>query len=182
MPSLFWVAISSSLFAFLAVWLAFGLLSKVMLIWVAAISWACYVASGGGKRAVKSTVLAGIHGIFWAWLANVMVLVVPLPWASLTAPFWVGIAIFMIVYSGKISLFSNIPAGVLGFASVVAYLVQTPDAMTMQFLLDVSMSNLLFYLSTSLLIGASLGFLADLLAAKLDKGWKGRTSRVRIDK
>lgn len=162
--TIFFLALTNGILAFAAVWLAFGPLSPIMLIWPAAIGWACYAASGGGMSALTSTIVGFTHGVAWAWLVQLLIIFLPIPSETLVAPFWVGVAIFAIVLAGRFKHLANVPAGVLGFACVIAYMVQTPNVMNVDFLTQVNHRNLLVYLPISAAIGAALGHLATVSA------------------
>jgi hypothetical protein len=71
--------------------------------------------------------------------------------------------------AANFSQLATIPASVLGYSSTFAYLLQTPDKLTQEVLLGVSLSNPLLVISISIVVGTYFGQLSGQLAAKWTK-------------
>lgn len=88
-----------------------------MLWYVGVLGWACFMAAGGRMNGVKRACAAGLAGMFWVAAAEMTALVsgqMQFEWVFL------GIAAFLIVIQSKLSLFSFIPAGLVGAAVIGA--------------------------------------------------------------
>jgi hypothetical protein len=139
-----------------------------LLIWAAFIAWACFFASGGDTNALKKTIVDSIWGAICGWVAAMVILSVAAP---LPLPVWAGIVVavtvFILCAAAHVELLNNIPASVLGYAAVFAYLLQTPDALTTVKLTSPTMGNAFIVVVISLVLGAVFGFLSGKLGAAL---------------
>ena len=131
-----------------------------ILIWAAFIGWACFFHMGGDNKALQNTIVGNIFGSIAAWIAAIIILAVPLA-DKLTLPLWagivVGVTVWAICYAATIKAFSSIPANVYGYAATFAFLLQTPDALSLSSLLSPSLGNAVIAVSISMAIGAVLG-------------------------
>jgi len=170
MNSLTALSLSIGILAGLATFLAVGPLSGLFFIWAATIAWAAFFALGGNKEALVKTIVCGIFGVFMAWVTAIEITNIP-PTAILGFPLMAAIAVTVSVVvtclAANIPQLSTIPASVLGYSSTFAYLLQTPDKLTKDVLLSVSMSNPLLVISISIVIGTYFG----LYSAKLGEYW-----------
>ncbi|HFD11720.1 MAG TPA: DUF1097 domain-containing protein [Crenotrichaceae bacterium] len=170
MNSLTALSISIGVLAGVATFLAVGPLSGVFFIWAATIAWAAYFALGGDKEALKNTIVCGIFGVFMAWITAIELTNIPSDVAlgfPLMAGITVAIAVIVLCLAANIPALATIPASVLGYSSTFAYLLQTPDKLTQDVLLGVSLDNPLVVISLSIIIGTYFGEWSALLSAKL---------------
>ena len=169
MNSLTALSVSIGVLAGAAVFLAVGPLAGVFLIWAATISWAAYFALGGNDEAAKNTAICSIFGVAMAWYAAVQLTNIPAD-ATLGFPFMAGFVVCASVIvsclAANLKVLSCIPATVLGYSATFAYLLQTPNMLTPEVLLNVTWDNPLLVISFSLLVGIGLGIASGKLAAK----------------
>lgn len=172
MNSLTALSLSIGLLAGLATFLAVGPLSGLFFIWAATIAWAGFFAFGGNKEALTKTIVCEIFGVFMAWVTAIEITNIP-PTAALGFPLMAAIAVcgsvIVTCLAANIPQLSTIPASVLGYSSTFAYLLQTPDKLTKDVLLGVSIDNPLVIISISIVIGAYFGLYSANLAAKWTK-------------
>jgi len=170
MSNLIALSISIGVLGGIAAALCLGPLSGIVLIWAVFISWACFFAIGGDEDALKNTIISSIVGAIIAWIALLIILAIPLA-GVITLPIWAGIVIAITVTGlclcAHIELFASIPAGVLGYASVAAYALQTTDALTMYALTSVGFNNAIIVIIISLIVGAVLGIISNKVANAL---------------
>jgi hypothetical protein len=154
----------------LATWayLAFG----GLLIWATFIAWGCYFHVGGDDAALRTTIVGNLFGSLIATITAIVILAVPLA-ATLTLPLWagivVGVAVWVVCMAAQFKPFSVIPASVYGFAATFAYLLQTPDRLTLQALTSIDMHNAFIAVALSMIAGAVLGYASGKLGAALKK-------------
>lgn len=147
----------------IATYLALDPLSSFLLIWAIFIGWGCFFGSGGDTAGMKSTMIGSVFGVVCAAIAVTLILKVDL--GSLSAPIWVMITVFLVVYAGSsVDVLSNIPAIVYGYAATFAYVLQTPD----KFSMDELVSTIIL-VGVSLVVGAALGLASGKLAGSLTK-------------
>jgi hypothetical protein len=141
-----------------------------LLIWAFFIGMACFFHAGGDENALRNTIVGNALGCVLAWITATVILAVPLA-STLTLPVWaglaVGVAIVVIVLAANIKAFAVIPATVYGFASTFAFLLQTPDKLSLANLQSASLNNALIIVLLSLIAGAVLGFVSGKVAAML---------------
>lgn len=169
MKSLTALSLSIGSLAGLATFLAVGPLSGIFFIWAATIAWAAYFALGGNKEAAQNTVVCGIFGVFMAWYAAVLIANIS-PTAllgfSLMAALIVTISVIVTCLAANIPALATIPASVLGYSATFAYLLQTPDKLSKEVLLNLAWENPLLVISFSLIVGTAFGIWSGKLAAK----------------
>jgi hypothetical protein len=141
-----------------------------ILIWAAFVAWGCFFHSGGDTNALRNTIVCNIFGSLCAWVAAVIILSIPLA-DKLTLPLWAGIvvgaAVWVACYAANIKALSVIPASVYGFACTFAFLLQTPDKLSLASLMSPTLNNAFIVVSVSMVIGAVLGMVSGKVAAAL---------------
>ena len=151
-----------------ATWLF--LATPSLLIWAFFIGMACFFHAGGDENALRNTIAGNALGCVLAWITATVILAVPLA-STLTLPVWaglaVGVAIVVIVLAANIKAFAVITATVYGFASTFAFLLQTPDKLSLANLQSVSLNNALIIVLLSLIAGAVLGLVSAKIAGAL---------------
>jgi hypothetical protein len=163
-------AVSVGVLGGIATWLFLSVGS--ILIWAAFAAWACYFHSGGDEAALKSTISCNILGVVAAWVAALVILAIPLA-GVLTLPVWAGIVVIISVaiyiLLAQVELFSSVPGTTYGYACTFAYLLQTPDKLSLDALTSVTMSNALIVVIISMVIGAIFAFASGKWAAAMTK-------------
>ncbi len=144
-----------------------------LLIWAIFIGLACFFHSGGDNNALKNTIVGNVFGCVVATVVALVILSVPLA-DTLTLPIWAGIVVgigcVVAVLAANVPTFASIPATVYGFAATFAFLLQTPDALTIANLTSLNFSgNALISVAVSLVIGAVLGYVAGKITAMIVK-------------
>lgn len=141
-----------------------------LLIWAGFIAWACFFHSGGNSAGLTNTIVCNTFGALVAWVAAVVILSFPYA-ATLTLPVWagivVGITVFLLVLAAKVPALSTIPASVYGYAAVFAYLLQTPEALTKDKLMSLSLANAFLLVVVSMILGALFGFVSGKMAGAM---------------
>ncbi len=141
-----------------------------VLIWAAFIAWGCFFHCGGDDAALRNTIVSNIFGSLIASIAALVILGVPLA-DKLTLPVWagivVGVSVWVICIAANIKAVSVIPANVYGYAATFAFLLQTPDRLSVAALTSASMNNAFVAVSVSMIIGALLGYASGKLASAL---------------
>ncbi len=141
-----------------------------ILIWAAFIGWACFFHCGGDDAALRNTIVGNIFGSLAAAIAALVIVGVPLA-DKLTLPVWagivVGVTVWIICIAANVKALSVIPANVYGYAATFAFLLQTPDRLTVGALTSASMSNAFIAVSVSMVIGALLGYASGKLGAAM---------------
>lgn len=172
MKSLNALAVSISVLGALATFLALGPLSGVYLIWAAFVAWGAFFALGADMAALQKVIICGIFGALVAWLVAVVILAVPLA-GALGLPLWaaivVGVGIVVVVLAANLPALATIPATVFGFAASFAFLLQTPDVLSLNVLLSASLKNSLIVISLSVVAGAVFGLLSARWGAAMTK-------------
>ncbi|WP_275098641.1 DUF1097 domain-containing protein [Sedimenticola hydrogenitrophicus] len=164
------LSISISLLGGIATWAFLSAWSGPVLIWAAFVAWGCFYHSGGDDAALKNTIVGNIFGVVCAWTAAVVILLIPLA-AALTLPVWAGIVVgttvLVVVLAAHIPAFSVIPASVYGYASTFAFLLQTPQALTVESLTTLNFGNALLIVPASMILGALFGYASAKLGGAL---------------
>jgi hypothetical protein len=164
------LSISIGLLGGIATWLFLGPIGGLGLsIWAAFIAWASFYHCGGKEAGLQKTIVNNVFGAIIGWIALMLVTQIPLA-GSLGLPVWAGICVaitvFVLVICAKIPLLSDIPAGVLGFASVVA-LALAGNKLTA--LTAPSLENPLISIVISLVVGAVFGYISEKAAGAMSK-------------
>jgi hypothetical protein len=160
------LAISLGVLGAVATWLFLGPLGGALAIWAAFIAWACFFHSGGKEAGLQSTILGTAAG---AVIAGITLIAANAGMgANLPAAVWpaicVGLGVAAMVLLSNISVFSNIPAQVYGFASTVALTLLTNSA---DKLTEASLANPEIAVILSMIIGAVFGYASEKLAGLL---------------
>lgn len=164
------LAVCIGLLGGIATWLFLGPIGGLGLsIWAAFIAWATFYHSGGQEAGLQKAIINNVFGAIIGWIALMLVTQIPLA-ASLGLPVWAGICVavtvFILVFAAKNPLLSDIPAGVLGFASVVA-LALAGGKLAM--LTSPSLENPLVNIVISMVIGALFGYVSQKAAGAIAK-------------
>ncbi|MGZ8151848.1 MAG: DUF1097 domain-containing protein [Methylococcaceae bacterium] len=151
--------------------LAVGPASGLFLIWASTIAWAAFFFLGADKPALINIIVCGIFGAFMALIGAFEITNIG-PDATLGFPVMAAIAVaasvFVMCIAANIPQLACIPASVLGYSCMFAYLLQTPDTLTQDVLLSPALSNPFLLVSVSIVIGAYFGQWSAQLAAKLE--------------
>lgn len=166
------LSLSIGLLSGVATFLAVGPLSGFFFIWAATIAWAAYFFLGANKEALINTIVCGIFGVVLAWITALLLTEISpdaAPGFSIMAALTVAVVVVVLCLAANIPQLATIPASVLGYSATFAYLLQTPDTLTQDVLLGVSLSNPLVVISVSIVIGTYFGQFSAQLAAKWTK-------------
>ncbi len=172
MPSVIALSLSIGILAGIATWLFLEPWTGPILIWAAFVAWACFFHCGGNTEALKTTIVGNIFGVICGWVAAVVILAVPLT-GALTLPIWagivVGVTVIILCLAAHIQFLSVIPASVYGYAATFAFLLQTPEKLSLDPLLSVTLDNVLIVVPISMVIGALFGLASGRLGAAMTK-------------
>ena len=172
MTSLVALSISIGVLGGVATWLALGPLGGFLVIWGMFVGAATFFALGGDNAALQKGIICNVHGVIWAWLAAVLILIIPLA-EPLSLPVWgaivVGLTVMGMCLAAHIGILSAIPASVLGYAATFAFYLQTPDVMVFDVLTGGHFGNPTLVIALSLVTGAIYGWLAGQLGNVLTK-------------
>lgn len=164
------LAVSISLLGGLATWLFLGpvLGGLGLSIWAAFVAWACFFHCGGLTAGLQKTIIHNIFGAIMGWIA--LLLVTHGLGGALGVPLGAAVAIvitvFILVIAAKNPMLSDIPASVLGFASVAAFALAGKG----EGLGNVTagdLSNPLLNVVISMAIGAIFGFVSQKIAGAI---------------
>ncbi len=138
-------------------------------IWAVFIGWACFFAIGGDNKALQNTIVCTILGAIIAWIGLVIFTGINLS-DALSMPIWAGIVVavtvFVLCLLANIEVFSSIPAGVLGYASVAAWALKTPGALD-NVTAVTSGTGMYILIIISLVAGAVLGMISGKIAGAM---------------
>ena len=115
-------------------------------------------------EALKATIIGNIFGAVCALVAALLIVNVDI--GAITAPVWVGVMVFVLVYASQVEALANIPGAVVGFAATFAYMLEA-NALNDMSVTAISFDNPLVIVSVSLAIGAVFGGLSSRLAGML---------------
>jgi len=167
MSQLVALSVSIGILGAVATWLY---LTVGLLIWAGFIAWACYFHSGADAAALKNTIICNAFGAFLAWVAAVVILSLPMA-DTLGLPLWaaivVGLTVLLLCLASQIKAFALIPASVYGYASIFAYLLQTPETMAKEKLMSAGLANALILVIISMALGALFGSASGKMAAAI---------------
>ena len=156
---MFSLALSIGSLGGVATWLAFGPLAGMVTIWAIFLGWGQYFHNGADSAALKNTIVCGIFGVIMAGIAFILINLIPLG-DVLTAPVWVGVTVFILVMAAAFPSLSVIPSAVYGYAATVAYILHIGGDT-----LAINMTNPIFVVSLSLIVGAVFGMISGKIAA-----------------
>jgi ABC-type Co2+ transport system permease subunit len=172
MTSLVALSVSITIFAFLATLLALGPLAGVYIVWIGFFFWALFFATGGNMDSLKTTIISGIWGVICGWLVGVILthFTVDLPF-NLWPAIVVSVMVLVLCLGAHVKALSNIPVGVIGFASVAGVMLMSGNltASGSGALTAVDLANPLIFVSISVIIGTIFGLLSGKLAGALGK-------------
>jgi len=135
-------------------------------VWVALIGFATFYQCGGKEAGLGKAIVHNIFGAVMGLILLLLVKFIPLS-GALGAPLWIGICVlitlFILVIASKWPTLGDIPASILGYAPLVAF-VGNSAAVT-----AVSFDNPFVNVVISLVIGAVLAYLAEKLTGALAK-------------
>jgi hypothetical protein len=171
------LAVSIGVLGGIAAWLFLGPLGALGLsVRAAFIAWASFYHCGGKEAGLQKTIINNVFGAIVGWIALLLVTQIPLA-GALALPLWAGIcvavAVFVLVYAAKNPMLSDIPAGVLGFACVVALALAGNKLGT---LTAASLENPLINIVISMVIGAVFGYVSEKGAGALVAKEAGKAS------
>jgi phosphoglycerol transferase MdoB-like AlkP superfamily enzyme len=133
-------------------------------VWTALIGFATFYWFGGKEAGLAKAITHNIFGAILGLILLLLVELVPLS-GAIGAPLWIGIGVlitlFILVVASKWATLGSIPASLLGYAPLLAYVGKSATA--------VSLDNPFVGVVISLVIGAVLGYLAEKLTAVLAK-------------
>ena len=81
----------------------------------------------------------------------------------------VTVSVFIYIMAASVPIFSSVPATTFGYASAFAYLLQTPDMLSLAALSSLSFDNAMIVISISMILGALFGCGSGKLAGALTK-------------
>ena len=147
-----------------------------ILFWAALVGWACFVHCGADNKALRDTIACNILGIVIAWIAAFLVVSIPAADAlglALWSGIVVGVGLLVLGLLSGIPAFSSVPAGLLGYASALAYIWEAgilkgeQGVLSTQQLLAAEYTNPLILVVVSMVIGAVVGYAAEKVVASL---------------
>jgi hypothetical protein len=144
-----------------ATWLALGPLAGMVTIWAIFIAWGSYFHNGADTAALKNTIVCGIFGSVMAGVAFILMGQVSLG-DVFTAPVWVGVTVFVLVFASQVPALAVIPTSVYGYAATAAYVLHVGGDP-----LAADLSNPIIIVSLSMIVGAVFGMLSGKLSAAL---------------
>ena len=163
MSGLVALSLSIGVLGGVATWLSFGPLSGMVTIWAIFIAWGSYFHNGADDAALKNTIVCGIFGSVVAGITFILMQAVPLG-DVLTAPVWVAVMVFVLVFASQVSALSVIPTAVYGFAATAAYAIHVGGSAT-----AMDFSNPVAVISLSMIVGTVFGLISNKLSAMLTK-------------
>ena len=116
--------------------------------------------------------MCGIFGVVMAWITAVLLTKIPADAVlgfPVMAAITVAVAVLVLCLAANIPQLATIPASVLGYSSTFAYLLQTPEKLSPDVLLGISIDNPLLVVSISIVVGTFFGQWSAQLSAKLTK-------------
>jgi hypothetical protein len=161
MSGLVALSLSIGVLGGVATWLSFGLLAGYVTIWGIFIAWGSFFHNGADTAALKSTIICGIFGAVMAGVAFALMGMIPLG-DVFTAPVWVAVTVFILVFASQVPALSVIPTAVYGFAATAAYAIHVGGSTT-----AMDLSNPVIVISLSMIVGAVFGLLSGKLSAIL---------------
>ncbi|MCH9020302.1 MAG: DUF1097 domain-containing protein [Proteobacteria bacterium] len=178
------IAISSITIAILGAiltWLFLLEATGPILFWAALVGWACFIHCGADNKALRDTIACNILGIVIAWIAAFLVVSIPADalGLALSSGIVVGVGLLVLVLLSGIPAFSSVPAGLLGYASALAYIWEAgiltgeQGVLSTQKLLAADFTNPFILVVVSMVIGAVVGYAAEKVVASLSEADAG---------
>ncbi len=163
------LAVSISVLGAIAAYLFLSPFGMGLQIWAAFIAWASFYHCGGKEAGLQKTIVHNVFGAVVALLLLLLVTKIPLA-GALGLPLWAAICVlitvFIAVYAAKSPMLADIPATVLGFASVVGLALagNKLGAIT-----ATTLENPFINIVLSMIIGAIFGYISEKVAGVLVK-------------
>ncbi|WP_181708047.1 DUF1097 domain-containing protein [Chthonobacter rhizosphaerae] len=143
-----------------------------LVIWATFVAWAAFFHSGGGEGALKSNIPAHVWGSLMATIAFLLITNVSIIDLPTTAAIWVGVTVAIMIAGAHVSLLSQIPSAVYGYATTAAYCihkgVDLQDGLASLAAGGLGVNPFLT-ISASLILGSLFGYLSGKIAGALAK-------------
>ena len=170
MPKLIALSTSIAVLGAISTWFHTDLLAGTYIVWIGFVAWGAYFANGANEKSLKDTVVSGVFGAIVAMVALLLANNMPIG-GDYNVPIWVGITVFVLVYSSQVAALSNIPTAVYGYAVMAGYSLALMDAgtVTASDLASATTANPLWAVAVSIVIGSIFGALSGRLSGALEK-------------
>jgi len=166
MPKLVALSTSIAVLGAISTWFHTDLLAGTYIVWIGFVAWGAYFANGANEKSLKDTVVSGVFGAIVAMVALLLANNMPIG-GDYNVPIWVGITVFVLVYSSQVAALSNIPTAVYGYAVMAGYSLLTGASATD--LASATTANPLWAVAVSIVIGSIFGALSGRLSGALEK-------------
>jgi|TARA_B100000949_G_C14259675_1_gene442247 hypothetical protein len=166
MPKLIALSTSIAVLGAISTWFHTDLLAGTYIVWIGFVAWGAYFANGANEKSLKDTVVSGVFGAIVAMVALLLANNMPIG-GDYNVPIWVGITVFVLVYSSQVAALSNIPTAVYGYAVMAGYSLLTGASATD--LASATTANPLWAVAVSIVIGSIFGALSGRLSGALEK-------------
>ena len=166
MPKLIALSTSIAVLGAISTWFHTDLLAGTYIVWIGFVAWGAYFANGANEKSLKDTVVSGVFGAIVALVALLLANNMPIG-GDYNVPIWVGITVFVLVYSSQVAALSNIPTAVYGYAVMAGYSLLTGASATD--LASATTANPLWAVAVSIVIGSIFGALSGRLSGALEK-------------
>jgi len=125
--------------------------------WVAFVAWATFFAAGGGREGFTKGLAANLSGVAWAWVASQV-----LEQATFTGAVALAVTVlaFVLCVQAALPLLSFIPGAFVGTAVFFGTSFDLAGTVL------------------ALVVGAGLGWLSEVLAARIQAAVDGRGARL----
>ena len=126
-----------------------------LITWVAFVAWATFFAAGGGREGFTKGLAANLSGVAWAWVASQV-----LEQATFTGAVALAVTVlaFVLCVQAALPLLSFIPGAFVGTAVFFGTSFDLAGTVL------------------ALVIGAGLGWLSEVLAARIQAAVDGRSA------
>ena len=166
MPKLIALSTSIAVLGAISTWFHTDLLAGTYIVWIGFVAWGADFANGANEKSLKDTVVSGVFGAIVAMVALLLANNMPIG-GDYNVPIWVGITVFVLVYSSQVAALSNIPTAVYGYAVMAGYSLLTGASATD--LASATTANPLWAVAVSIVIGSIFGALSGRLSGALEK-------------
>jgi len=166
MPKLVALSTAIAVLGAVSTWFHTSLLAGTYIVWIGFVAWGAYFANGANEKALKDTAVCGVFGAIVATVALILANNMSIA-GDYNVPIWVGITVFILVWSSQVASLSNIPTAVYGYACMAGYALLT-GASVMD-LTSASASNPLWAVAVSIVLGSVFGALSGRLSGALEK-------------
>tara|TARA_B100001765_G_C19490084_1_gene333464 strand:+ start:1167 stop:1667 length:501 start_codon:yes stop_codon:yes gene_type:complete len=166
MPKLVALSTSIAVLGAISTWFHTDLLAGTYIVWIGFVAWGAYFANGANEKSLKDTVVSGVFGAIVAMVALLLANNMPIG-GDYNVPIWVGITVFVLVYSSQVAALSNIPTAVYGYAVMAGYSLLTGASAAD--LASATTANPLWAVAVSIVIGSIFGALSGRLSGALEK-------------